>query len=153
VVAEVAEQMAIQARLKGLKLRVELGSLPPARIDPLHLERIAANLIASAIRRSAAGMIVVRTTHRGQAVWVEITDAGPEAKVPEIEQLFARPSMTAGANPPALSRYIASALVAANGGQTDARAGDGRGLTLIASLPAEAGATADAPVARKAGTV
>jgi signal transduction histidine kinase len=144
VVAEAAEQMSVQARLQGLKLRVELGSLPPARVDPLHLERIAANLIASAIKRSAAGVIVVRTIDRGEAVNIEISDSGPEVKVPEIERMFARPSMASGANPAALSRFIAGALVAANGGHTDARSGDRCGVTLIASLPAEVDSKADA---------
>jgi signal transduction histidine kinase len=137
VVAETAEQISIQARLKGLKLQVELGSLPPAKLDPLHLERIIANLISSAIKRSAAGVIAVRTAHRGETIVIEISDSGPAMDHGEIERIFARPSIASGANSPALSRYIAGALVAANGGQIDARSGDGWGLTLIARLPAE----------------
>ena len=65
VVAETAEHCKIEARLKGLRVRVELGGLPKANLDPLHLERIVANLLTSAVRRTPAGEVRLQTSQRG----------------------------------------------------------------------------------------
>jgi signal transduction histidine kinase len=135
VVAETAEQIGIEARLKGLKLRVELGSLPRCNLDPLHLERIVANLIAGAIKRTDAGAIAIRTFHQGDALVIEVSDSGLHPGAVEMKAIFERPQLTSGAKSPALSRYIASALVQANGGRIEARAIEGGGLVLTIKLP------------------
>jgi signal transduction histidine kinase len=135
VVAETAEQIGIEARLEGLKLRVELGSLPRSNLDPLHLERIVANLLAGAIKRTDAGTIAIRTFHQGGAVMIEVSDSGPDPSAKEMEAIFERPQLTSGVKSPSLIRYIASALVQANGGMIEARATQGGGLTLTIKLP------------------
>jgi signal transduction histidine kinase len=135
VVAETADQIGIEARLKGLKLRVGLGALPRSNLDPLHLERIVANLISGAIKRTDAGAIVIRTFNQGDALMIEVSDSGPDATATEMEAIFERPQLTSGAKSAALSRYIASALVEANGGRIEARAAEGGGLTLTIKLP------------------
>ena len=135
VVAETAEQIGIEARLKGLKLRVELGYLPKANLDPLHLERITANLLSSAIKRTQSGAIALRTFERDAWVVIEVSDAGPAVPTAEIEHIFERPGLASGGKSPALSRYIASALIHANDGTIDASSGEGHGLTLAVSLP------------------
>lgn len=135
VVAETAEQIGIEARLKGLNLQVELGALPRSNLDPLHLERIVANLIAGAIKRTDAGAIAIRTFHQDDALAIEVSDSGPGVTVTEMEAIFERPQLTSGAKSPALSRYIASALVQANGGRIEARPAKGGGLTLSIKLP------------------
>lgn len=136
VVAETAEHCGIEARLKGLKLRLELGGLPKANLDPLHLERIIANLLTSAIRRTNAGEVRLRTSLRGDWILVEVSDTGPEATPYEIEHIFDRPNLAVdGARSSALGRYIAQALVTADGGSIDARVDEGWGLNLIVMLP------------------
>ncbi|MGA2409265.1 MAG: HAMP domain-containing sensor histidine kinase [Candidatus Binataceae bacterium] len=135
VVAETAEQVGIEARLKGLKLRVELGHLPKANLDPLHLERITANLLASAIKRTTSGAIALRTLKRCDRIVIEVSDAGPPPSPAEIGHIFERPSMASEAKSPALSRYIARALILANDGTIEASSCDEWGLTLTVSLP------------------
>ncbi|HVN89384.1 MAG TPA: HAMP domain-containing sensor histidine kinase [Candidatus Binataceae bacterium] len=136
VVTETAEHCAIEARLKGLKIRLELGGVPKANIDPLHLERIIANLLTSAVRRTSAGEVRIRTFQRGEQVMIEVADTGPEASPSEVERIFKRPNLSVdGARSSALGRYIAHALVEADGGTIDARTGDGWGLTLAVQLP------------------
>jgi signal transduction histidine kinase len=136
VVSETADHCGIEARLKGLKLRLELGGLPKASLDPLHLERIIANLLTSAIRRTPTGEVRLRTTQRGQWVQIEVSDTGPAATPNEIEQVFSRPNLAVdGARSSALGRYIAHALVQADGGQIQAKVEDGWGLNLIVTLP------------------
>jgi signal transduction histidine kinase len=139
VVSETADHCGIEARLKGLKLRLELGGLPKANLDPLHLERIIANLLTSAIRRTPAGEVRLRTSLRGEYILVELSDTGPEATPNEIEHIFDRPNLAVdGARSSALGRYIAHALVQADGGKILAKVEDGWGLNLIVQLPVEA---------------
>jgi signal transduction histidine kinase len=135
VVAETAEHIGIEAELKGLKLRVDLGSLPRGNLDPLHLERIMANLIVSAIKRSPIGVIAIRTSHQDGTLLIEVTDSGPVMTAAEMEAIFDRPELASGAKSPALSRYIANALVQANGGRIEPRAGESGGLSLTVKLP------------------
>ncbi len=138
VVAETAEHCAIEARLKGLRLRVDLGGLPKASLDPLHLERIVANLVTSAVRRTPAGEVRLQTSQFGDWVVVEVSDTGPEATPHEIEHIFDRPNLAVdGARSSALGRYIAHALVEADGGKIQARVEEGWGLNLIVQLPIE----------------
>jgi signal transduction histidine kinase len=136
VVSETSDHCGIEARLKGLKLRMELGGLPKANLDPLHLERIVANLLTSAIRRTPAGEIRLRTSQRGEWVVFEVSDTGPEATPNEIDHIFDRPNLAVdGACSSALGRYIAHALVEADGGKIQAKVEDGWGLNLVVQLP------------------
>ena len=138
VVSETAEHCAIEARLKGLKLRLELGGVPKANLDPLHMERIIANLLTSAIRRTPAGEVRVRTSLRGEWIVIDVADTGPEATPYEIEHIFDRPNLAVeGARSSALGRYIAHALVKADGGKIQAKVEDGWGLNLIVQLPVD----------------
>lgn len=144
VVTETAEHCAIEARLKGLKIRLELGGVPKANLDPLHLERIIANLLTSAVRRTAAGEVRIRTFQRGEQLVIEVADTGPEAAPSEVERIFKRPNLSVdGARSSALGRYIAHALIEADGGAIDARTGEGWGLTLAVKLPIDGPAPAN----------
>jgi signal transduction histidine kinase len=139
IVAECAERCGIEARLKGLRLRLELGGLPKTNLDPLHLERIVANLLTSAIRRTPSGELRLRTWLSGQSVMIEMSDTGPEATPAELAHIFERPNLAIeGARSPALGRYIAHALVQADGGSIKATVEDTWGLSLTVRLPTEA---------------
>jgi signal transduction histidine kinase len=141
VIAECAERCGIEAKLKGLRLRLELGGLPKANLDPLHLERIVANLLTSAIRRTPAGELRLRTSLHGQRIVVEMSDTGPEVTPVEIANIFNRPNLAVdGARSSALGRYIANALVQADGGKIEAKVENGWGLHLTVQLPIEAAA-------------
>ncbi|MGH8014009.1 MAG: sensor histidine kinase [Candidatus Binataceae bacterium] len=136
VVAETADRCAMEARLKNIKLKLELGAVPRANLDPLHLERIAANLLTSAVRRTPAGEVRLRTLQRGNWIVLELSDTGPVASKREIDQIFERPNLAVdGARSAALGRYIACALVQADGGHMQAHTGSGWGLHLIVELP------------------
>jgi signal transduction histidine kinase len=134
VVNETAQRYAFEARLRGLDLAIELGGVPQAYLDPMHLERIVANLITDAMRRTMAGAVRIRTSQQDQWFLIEISDEGPP---PDLHRLFERPtSGEDSARAAALGRYIARALVEVDGGTISARSGDGWGLTVIAQLPA-----------------
>jgi signal transduction histidine kinase len=138
VAAETADHYNIEARLKGLRMQVDLGGLPKATLDPLHLERIIANLLTSAVRRTPAGEVRMQTSQRDNRIVIEVSDTGPAATPKEIESIFARPNLAVeGARSSALGRYIAHALVEADGGKIEARVEAGCGLNLIVELPIE----------------
>jgi len=138
IAAETAEHCDIEARLKGLRLRVDLGRLPKAKLDPLHLERIIANLLTSAVRRTSAGEVLMQTSQRDDRIVIAVSDTGPVPTLSEIESIFSRPNLAVeGARSSALGRYIAHALVQADGGKIEARVEDGWGLNLIVELPVE----------------
>jgi signal transduction histidine kinase len=67
---------------------------------------------------------------------IEVSDTGPAASPNEIESIFSRPNLAVeGARSSALGRYIAHALVRADGGEIKARVEGGWGLNLIVQLP------------------
>jgi signal transduction histidine kinase len=139
VLAGVADRYELEARLKGIELRPEFEGISSAYLDPMHLERIVTNLLASAFRRTTAGVVRLRACSRGADFIIEISDSGAEATPAEIEGVFARPDLSAGAEDersPALSRYIAKCLVEADGGRILATSNDGAGLRLTIQLPA-----------------
>jgi signal transduction histidine kinase len=138
-VREAAERYAFEARLRGLELAIELGGVHQANLDPLHLECIVANLVTSAVRRTAAGAVRICTSWQDEWILIEVSDCGPAA---DVDHIFERPALEEnGARSTALGRYIARALVEADGGVIRARSGDGWGLTVIAQLPAGGGPT------------
>jgi len=133
IVKETAERYAFEARLREVELAIELGGVHQAHLDPLHLERIVANLITGAVRRTTAGAVRIRTSQHDGWLLIEVSDCGPP---PPIDQIFERPGLGEnGARSEALGRYIARSLVEADGGTIRARSGDGCGLTVIAQLP------------------
>jgi signal transduction histidine kinase len=68
IVQEVADVYAREARLKGLRMRTELGGMPRSSIDPLHLERVVANLLSNSIQRTETGEVVLRTFLSGSSL-------------------------------------------------------------------------------------
>lgn len=92
VVEEVAEEHLPQAIQAGVGLHYEAEASPClARIDPITLREIVANLIDNAIRyNSPGGHVVVRLYATDDVRIVEIEDDGPGIPVAEHEKIFTR---------------------------------------------------------------
>ena len=140
VLSEVAEDCALQARRRHLKLRIEIARLPACKLDRRHFERIVRNMLAYAIGRMASGEVVLRARMRNESIAIEVTDSGPPLSPAEMEALFERPDKNGDRGAArGLGLYIARAMAEAAGGRVEARFADGRrGLTLAAELPLEA---------------
>ena len=140
VLSEVAEDCAVQARRRHLKLRIEIARLPACKLDRRHFERIVRNMLAYAIGRMASGEVVLRARMRNESIAIEVTDSGPPLSPAEMEALFERPDKNGDRGAArGLGLYIARAMAEAAGGRVEARFADGRrGLTLAAELPLEA---------------
>ena len=136
IVQEVADVYGREARLKGLRMRTELGGMPRGSLDPLHLERIVANLISNGIQRTDSGEVVLRTFLSGGKVIIEVQDTGPQLSQEQFSQLFERPMQDRqGMGSSGWKLYIARALTETNGGTVSARSHTNRGLTLITEVP------------------
>jgi K+-sensing histidine kinase KdpD len=140
VLSEVAEDCALQARRRRLKLRIDIAPLPACKLDRRHFERIVKNMLAYAIGRMVSGEVVLRARMRNESIAVEVTDSGAALSPAEMEALFERPDKNGDRGAVrGLGLYIARAMAEAAGGRVQARFADGRrGLTLVAELPLEA---------------
>jgi signal transduction histidine kinase len=148
VLADVAEDCALQARRRRLNLRMEIAPLPACKLDARHFEKIVRNMIAYAIGRTAVGDVTLRAGVRKGVIAVEVTDSGPTLSQEQLEALFQRPNRNGDRGAArGLGLYIARAMAEAVGGRTEARFADGRrGLTLVAEFPLEADATKARPL-------
>jgi len=136
IVQEVADVYVREARLKGLRMRTELGRMPRGSLDPLHLERIVANLLSNGIQRTESGELVLRTFLSGGKVIIEVQDAGSQLNQLQFSRLFERPLQDRqGMGSSGWKLYIARALTETNGGTVSARLHANRGLTLITEVP------------------
>jgi signal transduction histidine kinase len=136
IVQEVADVYGREARLKGLRMRTELGGMPRGSLDPLHLERIVANLLSNGIQRTESGELVLRTSLRGNRVVIEVKDTGPQLSEEQFSHLFERPAQDRhGMGSSGWKLYIARALTETNGGTVTARWHGSRGLTLVTEVP------------------
>jgi signal transduction histidine kinase len=136
IVQEVADVYGREARLKGLRMRTELGGMPRGSLDPLHLERIVANLLSNGIQRTESGEVVLRTFLSGGKVIIEVQDTGSQLSQEQFTHLFERPMQDRqGMGSSGWKLYIARALTETNGGTVSARSHTNRGLTLITEVP------------------
>jgi signal transduction histidine kinase len=146
IVSDVANGYRTEMQRKGVALVTNLGCGSQANLDPLHLERTAANLLANAIARApAGGEIRVNSALADGRFRLEVIDSGGRLDDSEIAELFDPPDSAANhsANPSRLGLFVARALVELGGGRLAASSSSGSGLTLLAEIPAE-------PVERKA---
>lgn len=137
VLNDVAEDCRLQAKRRGLSLRVEFTALPPCKFDRRHFERIVRNMLAFAIARMAAGEVILRAGVKDEAIAIEVSDNGPPLSTAERESLFQQPNQNGGRSTArALGLFIARAMAEAAGGRTAARFAEGRpGVTLVAEFP------------------
>jgi signal transduction histidine kinase len=139
VLSEVAEECALEARRRGLKLRIEIAPLAACKLDRRHFGQIVRNMLAYTMGRMVSGEVVLRARMRNELIAVEVSDSGASLAAAELEALLERPDENGNRSARRLGLYIARAMAEAAGGRVEARfASDRRGLTLCAELPLEA---------------
>jgi signal transduction histidine kinase len=137
-------RMAPQAEAQGLALRV--GAEPggaPALADPDRMEQVLVNLLDNAIKYSRpGGQVTVEVgSAQDRGVQVQIRDEGmgiPAEDLARVGERFYRAdkarSRTKGGS--GLGLAIARALVEAHGGELRLESHEGRGTTVVLTLPA-----------------
>jgi signal transduction histidine kinase len=137
VVERVAGQYEHQARLRGVRLELSLGAVPPAILDELCLARILDNLIGNAVRHTEPGTaVVVETAPEADGFRIVVGDSGhglePDQQK-EIGDPFVDAVRTHGGV--GLGLFIVRSLAEAHGGALTADSQPGRGARFTVRLP------------------
>lgn len=117
--------------------------LPPAKADPMRLERVLANLLTNALKYSPPETpvrIEIRTENGG--LRTSVIDQGPgidPADLPHIFDRFHRVKGERKGKGIGLGLYISRLLVEAHGGRIRVKSTPGRGCTFSFTLPAAEG--------------
>ncbi|WP_240500081.1 PAS-domain containing protein [Sphingomonas montana] len=144
LIAELAAQFAPQARERGLLLAAHAGTFSVAT-DRSLLRSILQNFLSNAIRYSTDGRIWIGARRRGDAVSIEVRDAGPgiaaadrERIFDEFERLESKGSAGGGVG---LGLAIVRRIARLLGATVELRSAPGRGSTFAIRVPiAPAGA-------------
>lgn len=135
------------AALKGLRLRVERPSEPvQLHTDPVKLPQILVNLVANAVKFTAAGSVVIVVRIEGVAaelrVILEVTDTGVGLSMEDREHVFdpfwqKDPLSANSAGSTGLGLSVARQLARLLGGDLVITASEpSRGSTFVVSIPA-----------------
>jgi signal transduction histidine kinase len=121
------------------RLHMSLAAAP-TRGDPILLERLAANLLDNAVRYNVPGGAVwVSTRTDDSRVVLTVDNTGPVVAAEGVGRLFEpfrRLHERTGDGGFGLGLAIVASIAAAHGGQAEAGARPGGGLTVTVSLPA-----------------
>lgn len=137
IVAEVARDHRGEAARKRIGLTTSLDELPQVSIDPLHFERIVANLIANALALTSAGEVAVASSWSQGILKVTVTSRGGGVSPEAVEHLFDPPDGGDATGPLQLDLYVARALAMANGGFVSLSLRPGQGWVVTLEIPAE----------------
>jgi len=142
IVQRAVDSIRSQAEAKGLKLRVDLPKeLPLVDVDPQRIVQVLINLLKNAVNHTPTdGEIAVSTVKQEQWIEVKVSDTGEGISPEDLPYIFerfyradkSRSRVTGGAG---LGLTIAKKIIEAHGGRIWAESEEGRGATLIFTLP------------------
>ncbi|MGO9602671.1 MAG: histidine kinase dimerization/phospho-acceptor domain-containing protein [Candidatus Binataceae bacterium] len=136
IIAEAAEDCAVQARRAGIGWRCDLGQLPHVRVDPHHLDRIVRNLAAVPIACANGGEVLLRASVCGDGIAIEVNAPAGKISSAELDKMIARPrheGVSSGAG--GIGLYLVRSMIQAAGGNFAARAAQPAGIFLRAEIP------------------
>ncbi len=125
----------------GVAFRVECPSLPEAvYVDPDMWEKIVLNLLSNAFKFTLRGTVTVRLYHRGQSVFLEVSDTGcgiSEEDVPHVFERFYRGQAgeARSVEGTGIGLSLVQELARLHGGTVMATSQPGQGTTITVSIP------------------
>jgi signal transduction histidine kinase len=135
----------VQAKSKGLQLKLELDGCPPAiEADPARLRQIIGNLMSNAIKFTPEGSVSLsaraETVPGGERLVIVVADTGIGVPPPQQELIFekyrqADGSITRRFGGTGLGLAICRSLARAMGGAVTIDSVPGQGSTFTVSLP------------------
>lgn len=136
------ESFADTAHLSDVRLRLEAPAAVPAWGEAERLQQVMDNLVANAVKFTAAGgSVTVRCRGDGGRAVVEVVDTGVGIAQEDLERLFRPYGQLASGQErggTGLGLYLTKALIDAHGGTVWAKSeGLGRGSTFGFEVPAE----------------
>ena len=141
------------AQKKGIVLKDEVDpALPRVNADPRKLEQVLTNLLSNALKFTESGTITVTARlpppmqgsggarEHGSTIEVAISDTGVGVAAEEIGGVFEKYKQTASGATSAhkgtgLGLFICKMIVEAHGGTIRAESEEGKGTTMIVTLP------------------
>lgn len=151
---DVAEEYAVLAAERNLRLDLRLAPGPVVYADPASLDRALSNLLSNAVRLAPAGStITVAAGSRQGWAWVAVRDEGPGIPDEDRGRIFERFHRGAGqgSDGSGLGLTIARQVVESHDGRLVLAERSGPGSTFLVWLPERA--VAGAPERRPAPPV
>ncbi|HEV3288818.1 MAG TPA: PAS domain-containing sensor histidine kinase [Streptosporangiaceae bacterium] len=145
VVAEAVRSMAPAAERDGIELEGYAEAGPPVQADRVRLRQVIENLLANAIKYSAAGGTVrVSASCSGGGWRIDVTDSGMGIPANELDRIFeyfyrATNGRRAGRPGSGLGLAVAKALTTLHAGRVEVVSTVDRGSTFSVILPVPAG--------------
>ncbi len=141
MVREVARPLQMQARDKGIELRLRWPAHPlPIWGDPIKLPWVITNLVGNALRYTpAGGRITIELSQHDAVVRAMVSDTGCGIEGPALERIFEPYAQGADgsgrAGSAGLGLYITKEIVEAHNGRIFVRSGVGTGTTFTVEIP------------------
>ena len=139
---EVATLYRFQIQAKDLTLDLDISPpLPDLEADPGRLTQVLTNILDNAVRHTPAnGHITLAATRTSDGVALSVRDSGPGLPPADLERIFDRfyradASRVRNEGGSGLGLAIAKSIVQAHGGSIQAESEQGKGLTVIITLP------------------
>lgn len=147
VAREVIELMEVQARHKGLELRLDVeSSATTVRGDLMWIRQVTSNLVNNALKFTPkGGHVEVRIGRDGDAVTLAVEDDGVGIPDDKIDRVFERltklrPRGTAGERGTGIGLYVTRQLVDRLGGTISVKARQPSGTRFEVRIPYVEGA-------------
>jgi len=143
-VDQLVQMFALQARAKGLQLKLDVAHALPAivHIDEKRLRQILINLLSNAIKYTEHGTVTLRIDYHRPMIEFEVKDTGvgiEEAELKRIFEPFERGSSAAGLPGTGLGLTIGSLLAQVMGGDLSVTSVPGQGSSFRVRLLISAG--------------
>jgi signal transduction histidine kinase len=141
IASAVGQRLAVVARKKQVKLRINTSPMPPIAGDGDRLAQVLTNLISNAIKFTpSGGEIILKSEVRNGGVELIVQDTGvgiPRQDLPRVFERFYQVDKARGPERgTGLGLAIVREIVQAHGGKiTVTSAGDGKGTTFTVWLP------------------
>jgi two-component system OmpR family sensor kinase len=142
---DVAQQHALSAQSKGVRLEAELPEdLPPVRADIGLIERVLQNLLENALRHTPSGGLITvslrrESTREGSHIIVQVADNGEGIAPEDLPRIFDRSfraSSTRGDDGGAgLGLAITRRIAQLHGSDIEVQSTRGEGTTFSFTLP------------------
>lgn len=145
----VIESARRAAAAKGLAFEADLpADLPDVLADPVHLPQALAQLLDNAVRYTASGTVRLSAARYGDAVRIDVSDAGPGIAPEQRQTLFTRfargaEGLNSSERGMGLGLAIASELIQRQGGSLWLDHSSPEGSTFSLTLPCVAHETVD----------
>jgi signal transduction histidine kinase len=136
---EACELYEFVAEEKRIEIRKEFHSDCRAKVDPVRIRQVFANLLDNAIKYTeAGGRVVVRCSKAGEKLRVEFEDTGMGIAPEEIERIWDRlfrGDRSRSQKGLGLGLSLVRAIVRSHGGEVSVKSEIGRGSTFMVELP------------------